>query len=64
MAYNNMFIEKKHNYQEIQYLRSKRDKIDEILSKYHLLINDDDYERLFITSIEKDDYQNTLRLCI
>ena len=58
MAYNNMFIEKKHNYQEIQYLRSKIDKIDEILSKYHLLINDDDYERLFITSIEKDDYQN------
>ena len=58
IAYKDLFDEKKKNQNKIQALYTKVLKIDEILNRYHLLINDNDYEMLFFTSIEKDNYDN------
>jgi len=58
IAYKNMYEESIINKNKIQTLYEKVLKIDQLLSKYHLLINNDDYEMLFFTSIEKDKYEN------
>ena len=60
LAYNDLLKDNKKNEQKIQSLYEKVRKIDFVLDKYHLLVQDKDCDLSFYISIENADYSNIL----
>ncbi len=60
LAYEDLLKDNKKNEQKIKSLYEKVNKIDLVLNKYHLLVQDNDYDISFYTSIENADYSNSM----
>ena len=60
LAYEDLLKSNKKNEQKIRSLYEKVNKIDLVLNKYHLLVQDNDYDISFYTSIENADYSNSM----
>lgn len=60
LAYKDLLKSTKKNEQTIQSLYEKVRKIDLVLDKYHLLVQDKDCDLSFYISIENADYSNTM----
>ena len=60
LAYEDLLKDNKKNEQKIKSLYEEVNKIDLVLNKYHLLVQDNDYDISFYTSIENADYSNSM----
>ena len=60
LAYEDLLKDNKKNEQKIKSLYEKVNKMDLVLNKYHLLVQDNDYDISFYTSIENADYSNSM----
>lgn len=60
LAYEDLLKDNKKNEQKIKSLYEEVNKIDLVLNKYHLLVQDNDYDTSFYTSIENADYSNSM----
>ena len=60
LAYEDLLKDNKKNELKIKSLYEKVNKIDLVLNKYHLLVQDNDYDISFYTSIENADYSNSM----